>query len=68
MFQYYNNAISLIKRYRLNSIFFIYLKRIFLMTIDDAEKINIIMKEFVLGKGQMWSSEPKTASYFSMLC
>lgn len=29
MFQYYNNAISLIKRYRLNSIFFIYLKRIF---------------------------------------
>jgi len=31
MFQYYNNAISLIKRYRLNSIFFIYLKRIFLI-------------------------------------
>lgn len=32
MFKYYNNAISLIRRYRLNSIFFIYLKRIFLIT------------------------------------
>lgn len=31
MFQYYNNAISLIRRYRLNSIFFIYLKHIFLI-------------------------------------